>query len=239
MKRKRIDEIDIINSVFAKIAEFLMDVEIITLATIHPSLVKFTSQYHPMIYNVWGIHRCPSVKFYDALRLLDWGRWGRAIGNNQRELYFQLILMNLAFRVRISFHNTWGSRSDVGTQSRFEDARGISNMIYAQCYFNDCDNISQTINIPKIIPRHEVRKTLFPMLDTLFQDVQTCIFGFLQSNPWILVCEKTHKNMTSEKWFKVASLFEKNENESKSFNNLVNFENLKDFYSVKNVLNPS
>jgi hypothetical protein len=130
--------------------------------------------------------------------------------------------MNLVFSVRISIHNTFGSSS---------------NIVYARCYFNNCDNIYRTREFPKIIPRHKVRKTLFPIFDTLFQDVQTCIFGFLQSNPWLLVCEKAHKNMTSDKWFKVASLFEKNENESKSFNNLVNFENLKDSYSVKNVLN--
>jgi hypothetical protein len=216
MKRKcNLDAIDIINSVFPKIAEFLINTEVITLATIHPSLVKFASQYHPMMYNLWGKNpHSPSVKFYEALRLLHWGKWGKAhSGKKNNELCFNLKVMNVVFLAKINIH-------DFGMNVTCK---------YKHCYYG----YSET-SFPNIIPRHQVRKTLFLIFDTLFQDIQVQMFRLLQDNPWMLVNEKNAEQMTSKKWFEVAHQFEQYEEESQRFDQSC-VVNLNDHYSIKNV----
>ncbi len=200
MQRRQHAE-DIVCPVFHEIAKFLTRSDSLLFARTSLCFVKFTKLFHPMLWDLWGPSRYfVSKKLLYALSCLDWGSWKCGKMNDSDScLYFQVHFMNV--NIQTTFQITWDSEI---TQ-------------YCCAFSSHTDNYYDTCRfscpLPTEIPRHQIRKVLYPLFDNMYRKTRGHYITSFYQQPWILVGKSYSQEITSSLWYQIADRFAELEQE--------------------------
>jgi hypothetical protein len=216
MKRKiSLNIVQVLSQVFTIITQFAGSSSIV-LAIICKDLVKYAYHLHPSFDDLWFI-RCsdsPSeLTPMKVLSFLEWGPWG--IGTfveHSDDVIFSLTFLDVVFEIEFRFHY----------------ARKFILTVTCPNFVNDNNNdsdedtesddeymlLSTVMLIPLTVPKHKIRKTLFPCFRSLYREIKKSCLSFLNRNPQCLVSTNIQdapvvRKMNADSWLKVAERWQK------------------------------
>jgi hypothetical protein len=200
-KQKRQDIVAILTSVFPEVAKFATRSDGLVLALVSPDLVKFAKLMHPMLYDLWPSSDCraPNKVLY-ALSCLDWGKWGRGKVLSYCMLQFVVDIVGVPFHMRLEL-----------VRSHLQGAKKCH--VYCSVKTRGDDFVSFNFKLPKVIARHQIRKSLFPLFAKAYNTLKRHIISYFNENPYLIVGQRYSQDMTSALWRKVADKFAELEQE--------------------------
>jgi hypothetical protein len=212
MKRPRsssCQNVQVLATVFSIITQFAGSSSII-LAITCKDLVKYAYHLHPKFDDLWKI-RCSqsrvSLTPMKVISYLEWGPWGFGTYYPNDNIVFSLNFLDVLFEVEFEF---WWDRRfwfKVSCPNFVRDKNDSSEDDSSDEEYPCILHTSMFINC--IVPHHEIRKTLFPCFQSVYETVKKYCLKFLNMNPQCLVSKNIQdaaviRTMDAECWAKVA-----------------------------------